>query len=249
MKKLFDKNEITFAVVMIVVYVVGMSIMNSISETLGLKYLAECFLCIILTAVFLLFIRKNGLTEYYGLCMPKVTAAQTLYYIPMLLIPFMPLMCGAGLEYSVAETFTHSVSMLFVGFLEEVIFRGFLFRAMAKSSEKRAVIVTALTFAFGHIVNLLNGYEIFDSITQISYAVAVGFMLVFVLIRTGSLVPCIIFHSLNNILTAFSSGKFLANLTGSEQTAEIIMLAVMMATALGYTVFIMKKLPKKELES
>ena len=43
MKKLYDKNEVTFAVIMIVIYVVGMSIMKYISEKLGIEYFAECF--------------------------------------------------------------------------------------------------------------------------------------------------------------------------------------------------------------
>ena len=49
------------------------------------------------------------------------------------------------------------VSMLFVGVLEEVIFRGLLFLAMAKDSMKAAVIVSSVTFGMGHIVNLLSG--------------------------------------------------------------------------------------------
>ncbi len=73
--------------------------------------------------------------------------------------------------------------MIFVGFLEEIIFRGFLFRGIAKDNLKEAVIISSVTFGIGHIVNLLNGYDILKNSIQIVFAVAVGFMLVFSLYK------------------------------------------------------------------
>ena len=243
MKKLYDKNEVTFAVIMIVIYVVGMSIMKDISEKLGIEYFAECFFAVILAAIIMLFIRKNGLGRYYGLCAPNTNAKDMLYYIPLFSIPVIPIFFGIGTNHSTAVIITHTISMLFVGLLEEVIFRGFLFRGIEKSSRKRAVIITALTFGFGHIANLINGYEIFDNIIQIIYAVAVGFMLVIIVIKTGSLISCIIFHSLNNMLADFCTGERLITFTGSEKTAEIVMLAVRLLIVLAYTLYVSGKVP------
>ena len=47
--------------------------------------------------------------------------------------------------------------MLCVGFAEEVIFRGFLFRAMEKDNVKTAIIGSSVTFGLGHVLNLVNG--------------------------------------------------------------------------------------------
>ena len=47
--------------------------------------------------------------------------------------------------------------MLCVGFLEEVIFRGLLFTAIARNNIKSAVIISSVTFGIGHIINLFNG--------------------------------------------------------------------------------------------
>ena len=213
MKKLYEKNEVTFAVIMIVIYVVGMSIMKDISEKLGIEYFAECFFAVILAAIIMLFIRKNGLGRYYGLCAPNTNAKDMLYYIPLFSIPVIPLFFGIGTDHSTAVIITHTISMLFVGLLEEVIFRGFLFRGIEKSS------------------------------IQIIYAVAVGFMLVIIVIKTGSLISCIIFHSLNNMLADFCTGERLITFTGSEKTAEIVMLAVRLLIVLAYTLYVSGKIP------
>ena len=38
MKKLFDKNEVTFAIIIIVIYVVGSSLMMNLSELIGIPF-------------------------------------------------------------------------------------------------------------------------------------------------------------------------------------------------------------------
>ena len=68
MKKLFEKNEIVFAVILIVVYVVGSSLLGKVSAAVGVRYSAETILAAAMTVFLLVFIRKNGLMKYYGLC-------------------------------------------------------------------------------------------------------------------------------------------------------------------------------------
>ena len=49
MKKLFDKSEVTFAIVLIVVYVVGSSLMQRVSAMIGIQFLAEAVFNLILS--------------------------------------------------------------------------------------------------------------------------------------------------------------------------------------------------------
>ncbi|MCM1523488.1 MAG: CPBP family intramembrane metalloprotease [Ruminococcus sp.] len=249
MKRLFEKNEVTFAVVMIVIYVIGESAVQGLSESAGIQFLGETVFGAAMSAVLLGFIKKNGLTEYLGLCRPETSAKDALYYIPVWLIALGRLFFGAAMQYSPVETLLHTAMMLFVGFLEEIVFRGLLFKGIAKRNVKRAIVISSVTFGIGHIVNLLNGYDIFDNICQIIYAVAVGFMLVFIFMRTGSVLPCVAFHCLNNMTSAFASGEWLINAVGSEQTADLIMIAVFLIISVVYTVYILKRLPKKELKT
>ena len=106
-----------------------------------------------------------------------------------------------------AETVLYIISMLCVGFLEEIIFRGFLFQAMRKDGLKSAIIVSSVTFGFGHIINLLSGAELIPTLIQILYAVSTGFAFTLLFLKSGCLWPCILTHSAINALSAFVPGE------------------------------------------
>ena len=97
--------------------------------------------------------------------------------------------------------------MIATGIVEEILFRGFLFRGMAKNNLRSAIILTSILFGVGHIVNLFNGkdVELLENICQIFYAVSIGFLLVAVLLKGKSLIPCIITHSTFNALSVFAN--------------------------------------------
>jgi hypothetical protein len=245
MMKLFQKNEVTFAVLLIVIYVVGSSIAQRVSDMIGIEFLAETLFTAAMAAGLWVFIRKNGLSAYLGLKRPEVSAKRMLFYIPLVLTGGAAAFFGMGMEYSLTACVLHTVTMLFVGFLEEVIFRGFLFRGIAGKNLTRAVVISSLTFGIGHFVNLLNGSDLFENAVQVIYAVAVGFLLVFLFLRTSSLLPCIAFHAFNNIMTAFSTGDLLINRLG-EQTGTLVLLGIQLAVAAGYLLYV-TRLPKREL--
>lgn len=238
MKKLFDKNELTFALILIAVYVVGSSIMSDVSSAIGTAYSAEMVFNIIFSSIVFLFIKKNGLNEHLRLQKPEVSVKRMLFYIPMIAVPLVGTGISVGAEYAGPVLLCHTIAMFFTGFIEEIIFRGFLFNGIAVKSTKRAVIITSLTFAIGHIVNLLNGYDLADNLIQVVYAVGCGFMLAIVLVRTESIIPCIVFHMLNNMLTAFIADD-----------GTMVMLAVRFAVMIAYTVYIIRAVPAKAEEN
>lgn len=205
MTNLYKKSEIWFAVVMIVVYVAGTSIADGLSETLGMAKSVTLLFHALMAVVIFLWIRKSGLLRKFGLCKTDVSAAKYLYYIPLILLSTVNLWFDVRMNLPAAETLLYVGSMLFVGFLEEIIFRGFLFCAMAKDGVRSAVAVSSITFGIGHMVNLFNGSGagIVENLCQIAYAVAFGFMFVLIFHRGGSLVPCIISHSTVNMLSVF----------------------------------------------
>ena len=92
-------------------------------------------------------------------------------------------------------TVLYMISMVFVGFLEEIIFRGFLFGAMQKDGLTWAVLVSSVTFGMGHIVNLLLGEPLLDTLLQLVYASAMGFCYTAIFHTCGSILPCIVSHA------------------------------------------------------
>ena len=243
MTKLYKKSEIAFAILWIIAYVVLSSIADQLSESVGIPKSVTAALHAAMSLVLFLWIRKNGLSVKYGLCRSGVPAKRFLYYLPLAVIASTALWSGAGLPYGPVGTVCYVISMCCVGFLEEVIFRGLLFRAMEKDGLKTAAAVSALTFGLGHIVNLFNGSgrTLASSVFQIVFAVLIGFVLVLIFIRSGSLIPCILFHSANNALRAFEA-------EGAADTGRFMALnaALVFAVLGGYLLYLVRAFPEKK---
>ena len=242
MKKLYEKNELAFAIVWIVVYCVLQSLANPLNKVIGVAYAASAVFCVLQTVVLFAFIRKNDLQNRYGFCKSSVPARQFLYYLPLVVLASENLWNGVEVHYTPAETICRIVCMLCVGFLEEVIFRGLLFQAMAKDNIRSAIVLSSVTFGIGHIINLFNGsgMDLVNNLCQIVFAIAVGFLLVTIFYRGGSLLPCIIVHSAINTLGTFAND---ANLTTEM---HLLHLAVLIAVTVAYTLILTRTLPKAQ---
>ncbi len=230
MTRLFRKNNLIFSIILIVIYVVGASLCDSVSESIGLSKVLTLPFFIVFSVVMLLFLRKEKLFIEYGLCKSQLSAKKLLYFIPLVLLCLLNVITGLKIEPTVPVIILEVLSMLFVGFLEEIIFRGFLFKAMAKDNLKSAVIVSSLTFGIGHIVNLLSGAEIVSTLCQIVGAVGFGFMCVMIFIKSKSLLPCIITHSVFNMLSIFTAE--------TDMFTDIIISAVMFVITDVYAIFL-----------
>lgn len=240
MKRFYEKHELAFAIIWIVVYVNLFSMADNASRAIGTEKLITFPVAAAMSLVLLLWLKKNGLFEKYGLCAPKASARQFLYYLPLLLIVSCNAWFGLQLNMSVVESLLYVLSMLCVGFLEELIFRGLLFKAMCRDSVKAAIIVSSITFGLGHIVNLFNGSgaELLATLCQVCYAVAAGFMFVIIFHRGGSLIPCIAAHSGINMLSAFA--------VETQGAAEIMSALALCIISGGYALILLRTLPKKE---
>ena len=241
MTKIYRKNELTFAILWIVAYVVLSSLADQLSESIGVVKSVTVVLHVGLSLILFIWIRKNDLCEKYGFCASRIPAKRFLYYLPLVIIASASLWGGVGLRYGLAGTVFYVISMCCVGFLEEVIFRGLLFRAMEKDSLKTAILVSSLTFGLGHIVNLFNGSgrDFASSIIQIIFAVLVGLVLVLIFHRGGSLIPCIVFHSVNNALGAFEVEGTMD--PKENMLINILLIIVVLGGYTLYLVFGMKK--------
>ena len=226
LKKLYDKSKIWFAVMWIITYCVLLSVGDALSALIGIEKSVTLAIGILLSAILLLFLKKNGLFAEYGLCVPKTSARSMLYYIPSLVMLTANLWYGVSLNYGVLETVLYILAMLCVGFLEEMIFRGLLFEAMRGDSVKAAIIISSVTFGIGHIINLINGSgaELIPNLLQVVYATAAGFMFVMMYYKSKSLIVCIAAHGAFNALSVFANEV--------NATAEMRILSAILLTAI-----------------
>lgn len=92
--------------------------------------------------------------------------------------------------------FLASLTLLLVGFTEEVTFRGVLLVALrTRFREVWVWLITTTVFAAAHLVNLVLGQQIAETVEQVFFAFLAG--TVFYLTRrvTGSLIPAMILHA------------------------------------------------------
>ena len=201
MKKLYEKSEIWFAVLWIIIYVV---VMGNLRNNFGDGSLPSVLVLLAIAAVLTFFIVKNKLGSKYGL-VGLSNIKNYLYFIPFVLLVPVNLWFGVSMHYDLVHQVFAVITMALVGYVEEIIFRGLLFRALEKDGIKQAIIISAVTFGAGHIVNLLTGHATSDTFLQMAYAIAIGFAFVMVFYKSRSLIPCIITHSLVNITSTFSA--------------------------------------------
>ena len=127
-------------------------------------------------AVWALFFQKTGNEEAAGLCITGITAL-------FMLFALWPLVLFSG---------TRVISLLILGFAvpiaEELMFRGLIFRHLKSfMGRKTAIVLSALLFGMYH-GNMVQGI----------YAFLMGFLLVWVYERFGSIFAPVLFHCAAN---------------------------------------------------
>lgn len=248
MTKLYQKSELIFSLIWIAAYCVLLSLGDSLSEKLGVNSAVTLPVAAVLSVILFAFIKKNGLFKRYGFCKPEISASKMLFYIPLLLLLSANLWYGIKMNLTVVETVMYMLSMLCVGFLEEVIFRGLLFGAMVKDGVKSAIIVSSVTFGIGHIIRLFNGSqaELVPNLLQVIYAMAAGFMFVMIYYKSKSLVACIVTHGLFNALSVFSDE---GALTVKQRIASCVFLVAVSSFYAAYLALAVKREKKSERET
>ena len=236
MDKLYKKSEVLFAVTWIVIYVLSLSIADNISIEMLPNKAITLIVSAILTAIILVWMSKHKLLQEYGICSLKISSKKLLYFLPLLIIISGNFWFGITVKNYLIEIVCYVLGMLCVGFLEEIIFRGFLFKAMSKDNVKVAIVVSSITFGIGHIVNLINGsgMDLFSNLMQIIYATAAGFLFTIIFYKGKSLWPCIITHGLVNASSVFVDVESLT------KTQEITVMVVWTVISVTYAIYILK---------
>ena len=123
MLKLYEKNEILFAVLWILLYCfVSIPIRGNFGDESIWMLLALFLIAVGITV----FVKRHHLEEKYGLDRWPKNNKRFLFFIPVWILVTGNLWGGFGMAYSgMAQVFA-VLSMLLIGYIEEVIFRGFL---------------------------------------------------------------------------------------------------------------------------
>lgn len=228
MRKLYEKQGILFAVLWILAYCL---VMTPIKGNCGTGSVEMLLALLAFAAGITVFVKVNHLEEKCGIAGWPKNAKACLYFIPVWVLATGNLWGGFAPEYQGMTMVAAVLSMILVGYVEEMIFRGFLFQAMlAKDKPAVAITVSALTFGVGHIVNLFAGQAGLHTVLQIVFAVSWGFILTMVFYKSGSLIPCIIAHAMIDVFSLFGADS---KLTDSIYIGATVVVAIVYCVYLG----------------
>lgn len=171
MKKLFEKHETTMCILLIVLYVV---INSYCLQNFGTTDYRSSVINTIFSVVLLLLMIILKRTSYYGLSRIR-EFKRYLYFIPLLLIISVNLWGGIHINNTADEILFHIITMINVGFMEEIIFRGFLFKMMELVVifyKSKSLIPCIITHA------LVNALSIFSVENEILSYISSVFLIV-----------------------------------------------------------------------
>ena len=102
-----------------------------------------------------------------------------------------------------------TLTILFVsltaGIKEEVVFRGVIISTLMRQWKDRnlfrqAALVSGIVFGLIHAANIFAGADPLQTLFQVIGSVSVGFIFAAVYLRTGSILPCMFYHALHDII-------------------------------------------------
>ena len=209
MRRLYEKDRIRHFLVWLAFYL-GVSIVAiNLGSALGVgEHAAAAVPLAVLAVAMAVHLRRSGIGPQIGLGVPPaVPAARMWFYLPLAVLALLPLLGGVREDLALGFAIAMTAHYVAAGFLEEVLFRGLLLRALLREWRPVwAVLLSAATFGVGHVANLLIGQSGADTVGQIINAAVVGLIFTLVVVATGDLRAVIVAHILHNIVARLSQG-------------------------------------------
>lgn len=210
MINLINKNnkfikEIQYSIVWIIIYFILVILANILSDRIiKISNSINALVEIIFPIIVITLLKRKKLLSYYGInSLKKLEFKNLLYFIPMIIISLVNLGFGIYINYSWLQILLISIAMLGVGFSEEILFRGFLMKAIMNKNPKVAILLPSIIFGIIHITNLFSGSNIVMTTLQVIYATFFALMCSMFFYKTNNIIPCMICHSITNITYTF----------------------------------------------
>jgi uncharacterized protein len=238
LKTLYAKNPVNHSLVWLAFYLVLSTATGNLASAMQMDMNAVSAIPqLALAALCYVYLKRTGIAAEIGLSTPPTERASVmLYYIPLLILPCLSLAYGMNTSLTATQVLLLLAMYTGVGFMEEIIFRGLMFKALNQKWNRYVVVAfISFTFAIGHIVSMVAiNQSGADTVLQIINAGVVGFMFMAVMLASGNLTMCVVAHVLYN---------FLANISLVNSTRREVIWITMVITAL-YFVYLVFRAPQ-----
>lgn len=227
------KKGFGFFMIWLIIYLIMINASTVLSQAVGINNLFTAVFGCLFVIVMLLYLKKHQLLTYYGLKpLNKMNYQKLLYLIPLIIYGSSNLWYGIHLDGTLDQLLLITVSMLCVGFAEEMIFRSFLIKSLRHKRDITAVSVSAVLFGGLHLLNVLGGADLFLTLLQVLNTTAFGFMCAAFYCKTNHILPCILCHGLYNTFDIFMPTESLDVMFLGE--------AIVIIIAFAYGIYLIK---------
>lgn len=227
MRNFYEKHEVLFACLWIAAYCL---VISPVKGNYGFESIWMLLALAMFSISITVFVKSNHYEIKLGIAGWPENMKRYLYFIPMWILATGNLWDGFSLSYHGFDLVIAVINMILVGFVEEMLFRGFLFTALLSENKKNtAVIISAVTFGSGHIVNLFSGQSNMETILQIIFAISWGFILTLVFFKSGSLMPCITAHAMIDVFSLFGT---------DNKSADLIYIGITIVVGAAYCFYL-----------
>ena len=142
---------------------------------------------------------------------------------------------------------------VFVGIYEELIFRGIIFPLVLIKTRKVkygvfiAILISSLLFAAAHLLNLLSGAGILDTLLQMGYSFLIGGMCAISLCVTKNIFVAIFLHAVYDIGGLMTDAGIGICKGNSWDTATIVITAILGVIVFAFEIILALKLNVKDV--
>lgn len=237
-KRLHDTSPIWHALAWIGLYVAAVMVGDALSAGVGVANSVTVPALLVLSVALVVYLRANGWLTRYGIRATRPEDfTRSIYYAPLVVIVLLQLTKGFRGELDTPAVVLVVALMAAVGFLEELIFRGLLYRALlTRRGVTGAVVISGVTFGLGHVVNLTRDYTAVQQALQVAVGIGLGIVLALLFALTGSILPLVAFHAVLNVA---------GSVTARDDRAEVVVVAVTLAICALYAVFLFRQLQRR----
>lgn len=150
-------------------------------------------------------------------------------------------------------TFSTFCIALQAGVTEEAMFRAIpiaLMMYMAKDSKRiyAAMIISALFFGCSHFYNIIAGAALNTTLIQVASCISSGFIYAAIYLRTGSIIPCMVYHFGEDIIGTMLVSNATGLMTESIFTFETyIGVALLAIVEIAIGLFLVRKVKREEI--
>lgn len=154
----------------------------------------------------IIFITKLKLWNRMG-SITKVSKKAIFLLLPVAILSLIPILNGVKVN-SANTIFIILITTLLIGIIEELVFRGVILSALKERGKLPTILICSVIFGLFHLLNLVYGAGILDTIVQVIFAFGFGLVMAVVRYETDLLLPLIIVHALWDFICDISNMDF-----------------------------------------